>query len=62
VTCPLLSFTQEHVFTGDGKAALTAGTAMGITTGAPIPLKADAVVPYEHVTVRDELIGSMLAG
>jgi len=45
-----------RVFTGDGKAALTAGTAMGITTGAPIPLNADAVVPYEHVTVRDEVI------
>lgn len=44
------------VFTGDGKAALTAGTAMGITTGAPVPSNADAVVPYEQVTVRDGMI------
>ena len=44
------------VFTGDGRSLLAAGTAMGITTGAPIPINADAVVPCEQVKVKDELI------
>ena len=41
------------VFTGEGRSTLTANTAMGITTGAPVPINADAVIPHEQVTVRN---------
>ena len=41
------------VFTGDGQSILVTGTALGITTGAPVPIGADAVVPLEQVSVRD---------
>lgn len=44
------------VFTGEGRLTLAAGTAMGITTGAPVPCNADAVVPYERVQVRDGVV------
>lgn len=44
------------VFAGEGKTAVTAGTTMGITTGAPIPHNADAVVPYEQVELRDGMV------
>jgi molybdopterin molybdotransferase len=44
------------VFTGDGQSELEDGTVMGITTGAPIPINADAVVPSEQVAVSDGLI------
>ena len=40
-------------FAGDGQSVLTPGTAMGITTGAPIPSNADAVVPHEQVEFRN---------
>ncbi|HYZ17075.1 MAG TPA: molybdopterin molybdotransferase MoeA, partial [Candidatus Acidoferrum sp.] len=36
--------------------ALAAGTAIAISTGAPLPLGADAVVPWEDVDVRGETI------
>jgi molybdopterin molybdotransferase len=45
-----------EVFTGEGRLTLAAGTAMGITTGAPVPCNADAVVPYERVQVRDGMV------
>jgi molybdopterin molybdotransferase len=45
-----------RVLTGEGASTLAVGTAMGIATGAPVPANGDAVVPYEHVTVRDGLI------
>ena len=45
-----------RVFAGEGKALLAAGAALGITTGAPVPGNADAVVPYERVDVRDGMI------
>jgi molybdopterin molybdotransferase len=41
------------VFTGDGRSTLVTGTALGITTGAPVPIGADAVSPLEQVSVRD---------
>ncbi len=37
-----------HVFAEEGEASLTPGTALAITTGAPIPLGADAVIPHER--------------
>jgi molybdopterin molybdotransferase len=36
--------------------ALTVGTAMAITTGAPLPVNADAVVPHEQVEFRDGML------
>jgi molybdopterin molybdotransferase len=44
------------VFTGEGRSTLTANAAMGITTGAPVPINADAVIPHERVTVRNGMI------
>ncbi len=44
------------VFTGEGRSTLTTNTAMGITTGAPIPINANAVIPYEQVTIRNGMI------
>lgn len=44
------------VFAGEGQTTLPAGTAMGITTGAPVPTNADAVVPHEQVELRDGLL------
>lgn len=41
------------VFTGEGQATLAGGTALGITTGAPVPIGADAVVPWERVSASD---------
>ena len=41
------------VFTGEGQATLPSGTVLGITTGAPVPVNADAVVPWEQVLVGD---------
>ena len=41
------------VFTGEGQATLAGGTALGITTGAPVPIGADAVVPWEQVSARE---------
>lgn len=47
------------VLAEEGEAVLTAGTAMGITTGAPVPHGADAVVPYEQVErVEDAIVVS----
>ncbi len=44
------------VFAGEGKTALAAGTAIGITTGAPVPSHADAVIPHEQVQVQDGVV------
>jgi molybdopterin molybdotransferase len=44
------------VFTGEGRSTLTSNTAMGITTGAPVPINADAVIPHEQVTIRNGMI------
>jgi len=55
--------TQDHpielpvagqVFAEKGESALTPGTALTITTGAPIPRGADAVIPHE----RTEQLGA----
>lgn len=43
-------------FTGEGRSTLVTGTALGITTGAPVPVNADAVIPHEQVAVRDRMI------
>ena len=45
-----------RTFTGEGRSTLLDGTALGITTGAPVPADADAVIPHEKVTVRDGMI------
>lgn len=47
---------RGKVFTGEGRSILAPSTAMGITTGAPIPCNADAVVPYERVTPQSGMI------
>jgi molybdopterin molybdotransferase len=44
------------VFTGEGRSTLTANAAMGITTGAPVPINADAVIPHEQVALRNGMI------
>jgi molybdopterin molybdotransferase len=53
---PLALPIAGKVFTGDGRVILASGTAMSITTGAPTPIHADAVVPLEKVNVKDGLI------
>ena len=35
---------------------LAPATATGITTGAPVPCDADAVIPHEQVQVRDGMV------
>jgi len=49
--------TQDHpielpvmgqVFAEEGESTLTCGTALAITTGAPVPSGADAVIPHER--------------
>jgi len=50
---PLALPIAGKVFTGDGRAILASGTTMSITTGAPIPIDTDAVVPLEKVNVMD---------
>ncbi|MGA9978408.1 MAG: gephyrin-like molybdotransferase Glp [Candidatus Sulfotelmatobacter sp.] len=42
-----------RVFAGEGKTVLAAGSVTGITTGAPVPCDADAVIPHEQAQVRD---------
>lgn len=44
------------VFTGDGKTVIPPGTAIGITTGAPVPRDADAVIPHEETQVLDGVV------
>ncbi|HEV2400578.1 MAG TPA: gephyrin-like molybdotransferase Glp [Candidatus Sulfotelmatobacter sp.] len=43
-------------FTGEGRSTLAAGTVLGITTGAAVPVNADAVIPHEQVAARDGMI------
>lgn len=45
-----------RVFAGEGRTALAAGTAIGVTTGVPIPCDADAVIPHEQVQLRDGVV------
>jgi len=52
LTSPVELPLAGKVFTGDGQSTLVTGTALGITTGAPVPIGADAVVPFEQVSVR----------
>jgi len=40
----------------EGEAFLAPGTAMAITTGAPVPHAADAVIPFEQVERREDAI------
>lgn len=56
VDSPLRLPIIGKVFTGDRQSILAAGAVIGITTGAAIPINADAVVPHEQVTVRDQWI------
>jgi len=45
------------VFAGDALTMrLAAGTAVGITTGAPLPQDADAVIPWEQVRVESGIV------
>lgn len=45
-----------NVFAEKGEAELPPHTTMAITTGAPIPRGADAVIPFEYVERRDGAI------
>ncbi|HYZ15475.1 MAG TPA: gephyrin-like molybdotransferase Glp, partial [Candidatus Acidoferrum sp.] len=53
---PLALPVRGAIYAGDLPCALAAGTAIAISTGAPLPLGADAVVPWEDVDVRGETI------
>ncbi len=44
------------VLAGEGEVFLMPGTAMAITTGAPVPHDADAVVPFEQVERQRDAI------
>src|SRR5207253_11048569 len=52
VTLPVVG----KVLAEAGEAFLAAGTAMAITTGAPIPRGADAVIPFEQLQRADNHI------
>src|SRR5437879_7528905 len=52
VTLPVVG----KVLAEAGEAFLAAGTAMAITTGAPIPRGADAVIPFEQLQRSDDHI------
>lgn len=54
---PLRMLVVGKVLAEEGEALLTPGTAMAITTGAPVPSGADAVLPYEQVQrVEDTIV------
>ncbi len=53
---PLMLPVVRAVFAGQGQATLAPGSVMAITTGAPIPHGADAVIPYEQVQRGDDTI------
>jgi molybdopterin molybdotransferase len=53
---PLAMPVRGAIYAGDLPGALEPRTAMGISTGAPLPHGADAVVPWEDVSVRGEAI------
>ncbi|HEV8133016.1 MAG TPA: gephyrin-like molybdotransferase Glp [Acidobacteriota bacterium] len=46
---PVVLPVGGSVFAEEGEAALSSGAAMAITTGAPVPQGADAVIPFEEV-------------
>ena len=47
---------QGRVFAEKGESQLTAGTAVAIMTGAPLPLGADAVIPYEETELAGDTV------
>ena len=47
---------QGRVFAEKGQSQLVAGSAFAIMTGAPLPLGADAVVPYEHTEFAEDAV------
>ncbi len=53
---PLVFPVVGTVFAEKGEAELPPGATMAITTGAPIPRSADAVIPFEYVERRDGAI------
>jgi molybdopterin molybdotransferase len=53
---PLTFPVAGFVFAEHGRVTLAPGTAMSITTGAPIPDGADAVIPFEEVQRGDGTI------
>lgn len=53
---PLTFPVAGVVFAEQGRVTLAPGTAMSITTGAPIPDGADAVIPFEEVQRGDGTI------
>lgn len=53
---PLALPVRGAIYAGDLPSALAPGTAMAISTGAPLPAGADAVVPWEVVDVRGDAI------
>jgi len=50
---PLMLPVHRSIYAGDLPVLLAPKTAIGIATGAPLPLGADAVVPWEEVSVRE---------
>lgn len=53
---PIALPIAERAFAGDAQASLTRATAIRITTGAPIPVNSDAVIPQERVAFRNGMI------
>jgi molybdopterin molybdotransferase len=53
---PLAIPVRGAIYAGDLPGTLPARTATAISTGAPLPFGADAVVPWENVDVRGETI------
>jgi molybdenum cofactor synthesis domain-containing protein len=53
---PLDLPVRGAIYAGDLPGELEPGTAMAISTGAPLPFGADAVVPWEDVTKNDTTI------
>lgn len=49
---PLAIPVRGALYAGDLPTALAPGTAMAVSTGAPLPFGADAVVPWEDVELR----------
>jgi molybdopterin molybdotransferase len=54
--CPIKLPVAGKVLAEKGEAVLAAGTAMVITTGAPVPRGADVVLPYEQVERNGDAI------
>ncbi len=45
-----------EAFPGEGDTALSPRTVIAITTGTPLPRHADAVIPYERIERREDMV------